>query len=455
MRLLDDTGLDTPGRAAHGGGGRASGDGTAAVGTAEPATEGAGGTAAPGAVAARTGAGAADEVLDRGPRPVRAVTSTAVLGSFRIPEGAEAGTPVELSERGDGHLGSAARARVRLMVAEGSGGGTGPNVSHHDFAELPDVLDAGDVLVVNTSAVIPAALDAWGPAGTALRLHLSTEQPGGFWVVEPRLPAGPGTERLTVPPPTHLVVAGGGRVELLAPYPADPFVPPAGREPARAIGTPRGSDGRSPRLWLARLELPIPVLDHLAAHGQPIRYAHAREAWPVAAYQSVFARDPGSAEMPSAARPFTDALVTELVSRGVTVAPVTLHTGVSSQEAGEPPYAERFDVPAATAALVSAARSDGRRIVAVGTTVVRALETTADEQGRSHPGRGWTELVVTPERGVRVVDGLLTGWHEPESSHLAMLEAIAGPDLLAASYSAAVADGYRWHEFGDSHLILP
>jgi len=112
-------------------------------------------------------------------------------------------------------------------------------------------------------------------------------------------------------------------------------------------------------------------------------------------------------------------------------------------------------VPAATAALVNAARRDGRRVVAVGTTVVRALETTADEHGRSHPGRGWTDLVVTPERGVRVVDGLVTGWHEPESSHLALLEAVGGADLVEASYDAAVAGGYRWHEFGDSHLILP
>jgi S-adenosylmethionine:tRNA ribosyltransferase-isomerase len=158
--------------------------------------------------------------------------------------------------------------------------------------------------------------------------------------------------------------------------------------------------------------------------------------------------------MPSAARPFTESLVTDLVTRGVVLAPITLHTGVSSQEAGEPPYAERFEVPAATASLVNAAHTDGRRVIAVGTTVVRALESTADESGRAHPGRGWTELVVTPERGVRVVDGLVTGWHEPESSHLAMLEAIGGRDLLDVSYAAAVDEGYRWHEFGDSHLKL-
>ncbi|HYZ98406.1 MAG TPA: S-adenosylmethionine:tRNA ribosyltransferase-isomerase [Acidimicrobiales bacterium] len=196
-------------------------------------------------------------------------------------------------------------------------------------------------------------------------------------------------------------------------------------------------------------------MTYLAAHGQPIRYAHIQGAWPLEAYQSVFSRHPGSAEMPSAARPFTEALVTELVTRGIIVAPVLLHTGVSSQEAGEPPYPERYEVPAATASLVNAAHADGRRVIAVGTTAVRALESTADGAGRSHPGGGWTELVVTPERGVRVVDGLLTGWHEPESSHLAMLEAIAGPELLDASYAAAVSEGYRWHEFGDSHLILP
>src|ERR671918_222389 len=252
------------------------------------------------------------------------------------------------------------------------GGRAGTEIIHRRFVDLGDALDAGDLLVVNTSAVVPAALDARGSDGNGQRLHLSTEQPGGFWVVEPRHPAGPGTERYVGTPPAHLVLPGGGR-----------------------------------------------------------------------------------AEMPSAARPFTESLVTELVTRGIVLAPITLHTGVSSQEAGEPPYAERYEVPGATASLVNAAHADGHRVIAVGTTVVRALESTADEAGRSHPGRGWTELVVTPDRGVRVVDGLVTGWHEPESSHLAMLESIAGRHLLDASYAAAVDEGYRWHEFGDSHLILP
>lgn len=375
-------------------------------------------------LAARAGGGRAPE------------RATASLRAFRIPEGAEAGTPAEILAGEP--LGSDARAAVRLMVARRAAG----TVEHHRFTDLPALLAPGDVLVVNASAVVPAALDATatdegaggdGP-GTSVRLHLSTEQPGGFWVVEPRRPTGAGSERFEGRPPSRLVLPGGGRAELLAPYPAGTSVA---------------------RLWLARLEVPGELLGHLRDHGQPIRYRHTGGAWPLAAYQSVFSQVPGSAEMPSAARPFTEALVTALVRRGVTVTPIVLHTGVSSQEAGEPPYAERFEVPAATAALVNAAHRDGRRVVAVGTTVVRALETTADEHGRSHPGRGWTDLVVTPERGVRVVDGLVTGWHEPESSHLAMLEAVGGADLVQASYDAAVAGGYRWHEFGDSHLLLP
>jgi S-adenosylmethionine:tRNA ribosyltransferase-isomerase len=358
------------------------------------------------------------------------VIDTSGLRSFRIPLGAEAGTPVELLRHG-GVLGSDARADVRLMVTRRAT----IDVGHHRFAELGDALDSGDLLVVNTSAVVPAALDAHGTDGSYVRLHLSTQQPGGFWVVEPRRPAGPGTERYVGTPPARLELPEGGRAGLLAPYPAGTGLV---------------------RLWLARIEVPADdLLGYLRANGQPIRYAHAEAAWPIEAYQSVFSRDPGSAEMPSAARPFTNALVTDLATRGVVVAPITLHTGVSSQEAGEPPYAERYEVPPATASLVNAAHADGRRVIAVGTTVVRALESTADEAGRSHPGRGWTELMVTPERGVRVIDGLVTGWHEPESSHLAMLEAIAGRELLDASYAAAVEEGYRWHEFGDSHLILP
>jgi len=213
--------------------------------------------------------------------------------------------------------------------------------------------------------------------------------------------------------------------------------------------------GDGERLCVARLVLGEPLLEYLTRYGRPIRYAYVPAAWTVAAYQTVFALEPGSAEMPSAGRPFSTPLVTELAARGVIVAPLTLHCGVSSPERDEPPYPERYRVPVTTARLVNAVREWGGRVIAAGTTVVRALETVAAPDGAVAPGAGWTGLVVTPERGLRAVDGLLTGWHMPESSHLQMLEAAAGPELLERSYRAARDHGYLFHEFGDAHLILP
>ncbi len=213
--------------------------------------------------------------------------------------------------------------------------------------------------------------------------------------------------------------------------------------------------GDSRRLWIASPHLRGTVLDHLALYGEPIRYRHAPDPWPLSAYQQIFGIEPGSAEMPSASRPFTPHLVVDLVRHGVTLAPILLHTGVSSLEGNEMPYPERYRVPAGTANLVNTVHDGGGRVVAIGTTVVRALETVVDDRGVVHPGTGWTELVVTPERGVRAVDGLLTGWHEPEATHLLMLEAIAGRPTLDRAYDEARRGGYLWHEFGDSHLLLP
>jgi S-adenosylmethionine:tRNA ribosyltransferase-isomerase len=207
-------------------------------------------------------------------------------------------------------------------------------------------------------------------------------------------------------------------------------------------------------LWLAKLDVGDDVVAYAFAHGRPIRYRHVERDWPITAYESIFGREPGSAEMPSASRPFTNAVVTDLVTRGVLVTPLLLHTGVSSLEGGERPYPERYRVPSATAANINAVHRSTGRVIAVGTTVVRALATVTDERGVVHPGEGWTDVVVTPDAPVASVDGLLTGWHEPESSHLMMLDALASADALRRAYEAAFARGYLWHEFGDSHLIL-
>lgn len=334
------------------------------------------------------------------------------------------------------------RDGVRLLVARGRGADD-PEVAHYVFSDLPDVLEPGDLLVVNNSGTLPAALDAVDPeSGTQVVLHVSTGTPQDpdAWIVELRRPMGDGSTRpfalgpdsqdpdSPATPGLRLRVTGGATVTLLRPY--------------------------TRRLWAARLDLGMSVADYLTRHGRAIRYDYVDRDWPITAYQTVFAAIPGSAEMPSAARPFSTDVVARLVAKGVYIAPITLHTGVASPETHEKPYAEWYSVPEATAELVNHVRARGGRVIAIGTTAVRALESVADEEGTVHPGQGWTELIITPQRGVRAVDGLLTGFHEPEASHLLMLTAIAGPRLIRASYDAALAARYLWHEFGDVNLLL-
>lgn len=352
----------------------------------------------------------------------------------RIPTGGAVGleglrVPDELSARLPAEARGHGRDDVRLMVSRGS------QVTHHAFDELPGQLRAGDVLVVNTSATLPAAVNG-RVGGEAVVVHFSTCGDDGRWAVELRSPDGAGSTgpRVGGPAGARVRLPGGASLTV-----EEPLAP--------------GGD----RLWWASVSVRVPEL--LARHGRPIRYAYTERDQPLAVYQTVFALPSpdgaGSAEMPSAARPFTPALVAELVSRGVQFAPVVLHTGVASAETHEPPYPERFAVSAASAWLVNAARAGGGRIIAVGTTAVRALESAADGDGVVRPAAGWTELVVTPERGVRIVDGLLTGLHEPQASHLLMLEAIAGRAALGRAYTAALGRLYLWHEFGDVHLLLP
>jgi S-adenosylmethionine:tRNA ribosyltransferase-isomerase len=414
------------------------------------------------------------------------------LGDWELPPELEAVAPPE--ERG-----RSGRDDVRLMVARRQG----LTVSHHAFRELPHLLEPGDVLVVNTSATLPAAVDGRvtdtcerraeaqrsgaeaervsecerraeaqrsgaeaergsecerraeaqrsgaeaerGSECEPVVVHFSTRRSDSEWVVELRTPDGRGsTRQRTVASDgareeVTVRLTGGARLTLVAPVSA------AGRE-----GMPQA------RLWRAYFGATDP-LAYLARYGRPIRYSYTDADRDLTAYQTVFAEPSpraGSAEMPSAARPFTADLVTRLVSRGVQVVPLTLHTGVASVESHEPPYAEWFEVPEPTARVVNAARAAGSRVVAVGTTAVRALESAADASGVVRPRSGWTEVVITPERGVRVVDGLVTGFHEPRASHLLMLEAVAGRALLDRSYAEALREGYLWHEFGDLHLIL-
>ncbi|WP_119289882.1 S-adenosylmethionine:tRNA ribosyltransferase-isomerase [Streptomyces sp. YIM 130001] len=352
------------------------------------------------------------------------------LARVAVPVELSARVPVEVRSPGLGRDG------VRLLVSRG------PEATHHFFTDLPRLLGAGDLLVVNTSRTLPAAVD--GRIGHArVVVHFSTLGDDGRWAVELRQPDGSGTTRARAggPAGTRVSLPGGGLLTL--------------EEALEAPGT------RGGRLWWSAVSLPggvgVPAL--LKEFGRPIRYAYTERDQPLSAYQTVFALDSadgtGSAEMPSAARPFTERVVADLVRRGVQFAPLSLHTGVASAEAHEAPYPERFQVPAASARLVNAARAAGGRIIAVGTTAVRAIESATGPDGVVRASAGFTDLVVTPERGVRAVDGLLTGLHEPEASHLRMLEAVAGRAAVERGYDEAVSRLYLWHEFGDVHLLLP
>ncbi|MCW2794874.1 S-adenosylmethionine:tRNA ribosyltransferase-isomerase [Nocardioides sp.] len=338
---------------------------------------------------------------------------------FRLPAGSEATSPPEA--RG------LARDQVRLAVV------TPGRTEHQQVRDLSRWLAPGDLLVVNTSATLPAAVDVvrrgcrWG-------LHVSAELDDGTWVVELRSPdgAGPGA-----PDPGEVLrLPGGVRLRVDAPSPP----------------------GQS-RLWRAVALPAVDRVEYLRAHGRPIRYDYLNGEWPLSDLQNVYATVPGSAEMPSAGRPLSRELLVELMAGGVVVAPIVLHTGVASQEAPEPPQPEWFSVPDPTARLVELARSHGGRVVAVGTTVTRALESAVQPgSGRLVGLSGWTSLVLGVEHPARVVTGLLTGLHEPQASHLHLLESVAGPVLVDRAYADITAESaphYLWHEFGDSMLLLP
>lgn len=377
--------------------------------------------------------------------PVLARPPMPLTGSleFELPPALEASAPPET--RG------LARDEVRLMVSYFAQQPTAPKgypqlspamaraaadrIVHSQFRDLPCFLNAGDLLVINTSGTLNAALPASRANGAPLRLHLSNRLAAQTWVVELRQMADKGTQPFfTASAGECLTLPAGGAAILQAPY--------------------SGQPGRI-RLWTARLELPIRLSAYLQQYGSPIRYTYVPDAWPADYYQTAYVTQMGSAEMPSAGRAFTPTLITQLTARGVLFAPLLLHTGVASLEANEPPYPEYYEVPAASARLVNMVRQAGGRVIAVGTTAVRALESVASGSGQVRAGCGWTELVVTPQRGLRVVDGILTGWHEPRATHLTLLQTLAGLSHLRQAYAEAVRAGYLWHEFGDLHLLLP
>lgn len=346
--------------------------------------------------------------------------------------------PDELAAREPPEARGGSRDSVKLMVSRVGR----DEIIHSTFSNLPEFLSPGDVVVVNTSATLNAAFDGTRNEADGKRsrvlFHLSTPLGGSRWVIELRRNSLKGSEPLLdAQSGERVALPGGATATLIEPY----------WEINSLIG--------GVRLWIAELALPADPLTYSVEHGSPIRYSYVPRKWPLSYYQTVFADEPGSAEMPSAGRPFTHRTLEQLARKGVHVAPLILHTGVSSLDSGEDPYPERYRVPSATARLVNDARNDGGSVVAIGTTVVRALETAASPDGSVHASEGWSDLIVTPDRALSVVDAMLTGFHAPKASHLSMLEALAGHDHLARAYREAVENRYTWHEFGDVHLILP
>jgi S-adenosylmethionine:tRNA ribosyltransferase-isomerase len=336
------------------------------------------------------------------------------------------------------------RDDVRLLVSDPAS----DSIEHARFADLDRFLSAGDLLVVNTSGTMNAAIRARAHDGDVFEIHFSTRLPGGFWSLEVREPEATASRPYQARAGMTFRLPEDGLLTLLAPYPLGDTI-----------------DAPS-RLWIAAPQIPRDMIAYLDEHGFPIRYGYVKRSWPGSMYQTVFATETGSAEMPSAGRPFTPELVTRLVSRGIEIAPLLLHTGVSSLERHEPPYEEYFRVPHQTAERVNASRLAGHRVLAVGTTAVRALETVTDDRGVTSPGEGWTGLVIGRDRPVRSVTGLITGLHEPRASHLSLLEGVIAAAVrhagraadarqhLERAYGEAAACRYLWHEFGDSHLII-
>ncbi len=342
---------------------------------------------------------------------------------FELPDSLAAPEPPEV--RG------LSRDEVRLMRVDRQTGA----ISHDTFRHLPDHLRAGDCLVLNASRTLPASLEATaGQLGARLLVRLAR-----------RLDARTFSALLLDAGDNPWETDAGGLVLDMG-----------GGLTARV----EGRDQSNPRLW--RLQFASEGADLMEAVtrlGSPVRYWYAGSQWDIDYYQTVYAREPGSMEMPSAGRAFTWRLLQELRRRRVELAFIVLHAGLSSYmdpevDAQHLVSEEPYSISPEAAAAVNAAKRAGGRVVAVGTTVVRALESAVDDAGQVAAKDGSTQLHIGSNHTLRVVDGLLTGFHEPASSHLEMLSAFLPEEWLKASYDAALAERYLWHEFGDLNLIL-
>jgi S-adenosylmethionine:tRNA ribosyltransferase-isomerase len=324
-----------------------------------------------------------------------------------------------------------ARDKVRLMVIDRRSG----DVEHTRFDHFGDFLHDGDLLVFNSSRTLPASLSGCVEQGPCIEIRLAEHLPDDSWLA--------------------LLVCKKG----------DPFSCGLRAKMQVDLGedltaTIHEHDEHIPRLWKLRFSKQgSELLNAFYRVGRPIRYEYVSAPWGLDYYQTVYAREPGSAEMPSAGRAFTWRLLFDLQRRGVETAYIVLHTSLSSYlddevDAQHPASEEEYFVSERAADKINQAHARGGRVIAVGTTVVRTLESAVDEQKCVRPAHGYTKLHIRANHALKAVDGLLTGLHEPEASHLDLLTAFLPAQKIKEAYEEAVRRKYLWHEFGDLNLIL-
>ena len=341
---------------------------------------------------------------------------------FKLPELLACPEPTELR--------NIARDDVRLLVTKGDG-----SVDHSFFNRFSENLQAGDVLVVNTSATQAAAFPIEISKGRKGMVHFSTQINHEEWLVEIREIKGNKTIRWKDGAENEVFnLPNKGTIKLKSKF----------YENRDLL-----------HLWTVEVNIDQDIQSYMQMYGQPIKYENLDKAYPLDYYQTYFSYQPGSSEMPSAGRGFTSLLVNKLLEKGIELVPVLLHTGVSSLEENEAPYPEYMELSPASAKIINKAKRTGRRIVAVGTTAVRAVESATNIQGEVVPYKGNTSLYIQNEYKMRTINAMLTGFHEPKASHLNMLQSLAGADHIDEAYNAAIDNNYYWHQFGDLHLILP
>lgn len=340
--------------------------------------------------------------------------------------------PDELSAKEPPERRGLGRDKVRLLVI-GRDSGT---VSHAKFEQLGEFLRKGDLLVFNSSRTLPASLEACCTKhGPCIQVRLAQHLPDDSWLALLVCKAGD---------PFGCGLRSGMRLEFAQNLTGDVF----------------DRDARIPRLWKIRFsKTGSELIDLIYRIGEPVRYEYVSAPWDLDYYQTVYAKEPGSAEMPSAGRAFTWKSLFELRRRGIDFAYLILHTGLSSYlddelDRAHPASEEEYFLSEAAAEKINATRKRGGRVIAVGTTVVRALESIADANGQLQPSHGYTQLHIAAGHELKAVDGLLTGLHEPAASHLDLLSAFLPAEEIQAAYDEAIQQRYLWHEFGDLNLIL-